>query len=295
MSVLGLLLHIHTATAACVGDCNGDGSVTVDEIVSGVSIALESTALSACASFDANGDGAVTIDELLLAINNALNSCPASGPTVVYDRVDKRPTTPFPDDYWLVSDDTKPTAVRVNVPVPTATSDVQGIFRALLSETNKLDGFSPIAHFVVELSEAPDPSSLPQTTPESLQPGASIGLFDIKPDSPTYGHRIPFRVDVRTDKSVINVTANTLLIFPGIPLDPGGRYGLVITRGLKTANGAAFGPSQFMQAALGAPTSTEVAPITQVRALATEVLTALAATAEPHITAADVVLAVRIS
>jgi len=68
-----------TATAgvsACVGDCNGDGSVTVDEIITGVNIALGVTPLSACPVFDGNDDGTVTVDEILQAVNNALNGCP---------------------------------------------------------------------------------------------------------------------------------------------------------------------------------------------------------------------------
>ncbi len=60
----------------CPGDCSGDGSVTVDELVKGVNIALGSADLSTCPVLDANGDGAVTIDELVKAVNNALNGCP---------------------------------------------------------------------------------------------------------------------------------------------------------------------------------------------------------------------------
>ncbi|HVM95202.1 MAG TPA: choice-of-anchor V domain-containing protein [Candidatus Acidoferrales bacterium] len=69
-----------TATAAvkvCVGDCGGDGEVTVDELITGVNIALGVTPVSACPVFDSSGDGEVTIDELLQAVNNALNACPA--------------------------------------------------------------------------------------------------------------------------------------------------------------------------------------------------------------------------
>ncbi|MBI3782418.1 MAG: hypothetical protein HY270_03345 [Deltaproteobacteria bacterium] len=68
-----------TATArenACVGDCGSDGEVTVDELITGVNVALGVTPLSACPVFDANGDGEVTIDELLQAVNSALNACP---------------------------------------------------------------------------------------------------------------------------------------------------------------------------------------------------------------------------
>jgi hypothetical protein len=62
---------------ACSGDCNGDGSVTVDEIIRGVNIALGNSELSTCPSFDGNGNGAVTIDELIQGVNAALTGCPA--------------------------------------------------------------------------------------------------------------------------------------------------------------------------------------------------------------------------
>ena len=65
---------------ACVGDLNGDGQVTVNEILIGVNIALGSVPLSAGPSFDADGDGQVTIDELLRAINGALSGCAPTEP-----------------------------------------------------------------------------------------------------------------------------------------------------------------------------------------------------------------------
>lgn len=63
--------------AGCVGDCNGNGEVTIDEIIKGVNIALGSLALDQCPSFDANGDDVVTVNELIQGVNNALNGCPA--------------------------------------------------------------------------------------------------------------------------------------------------------------------------------------------------------------------------
>jgi len=59
-----------------VGDCDRDGSVTVDELILGVNIALGELPVADCPSFDADGDGQVTIDELTLGVNTALN-----GPT----------------------------------------------------------------------------------------------------------------------------------------------------------------------------------------------------------------------
>lgn len=62
--------------AACVGDCNHDGAVTVAELLQGVNIALGAASATACAALDANGDGEVSINELLAAVNAALNGCP---------------------------------------------------------------------------------------------------------------------------------------------------------------------------------------------------------------------------
>lgn len=61
----------------CGGDCDADGEVTVDEIVTGVAIALGTRALDECVSFDEGGDGEVTVDELLRAIQAALTGCAA--------------------------------------------------------------------------------------------------------------------------------------------------------------------------------------------------------------------------
>jgi subtilisin-like proprotein convertase family protein len=65
----------------CAGDCSGDGSVTVDELILGVNIALGAAAMTQCPSLDTDGDGAVTVDELIRAVNHALTGCPAPDPT----------------------------------------------------------------------------------------------------------------------------------------------------------------------------------------------------------------------
>ncbi len=65
-----------TGTAPCVGDCGGDGEVTVNELIIGVNIAVGSAPVTMCTVLDVNGDGEVTIDEILRAVNNALNGCP---------------------------------------------------------------------------------------------------------------------------------------------------------------------------------------------------------------------------
>ena len=61
----------------CVGDCNGNGTVAINELVVGVNIALGNAQVSGCTSFDKNANGGVEINELVQGVNNALNGCPA--------------------------------------------------------------------------------------------------------------------------------------------------------------------------------------------------------------------------
>jgi hypothetical protein len=80
--------------AQCVGDCDGGGHVTIDELILGVNIALNSQLLSACPAFDADNDGMVAINELILGVNNALTACntiPVATPTAT-----RTPGTPSP-------------------------------------------------------------------------------------------------------------------------------------------------------------------------------------------------------
>ena len=65
-----------TVSSACIGDCNGDHTVAINELLLGVNIVAGDAALSACAALDANQDGAVIISELVQAVNNALGGCP---------------------------------------------------------------------------------------------------------------------------------------------------------------------------------------------------------------------------
>jgi len=59
-----------------VGDCDGNAEVTVDELITGVNIALGSAVVDGCLSMDSSADGEVRVDELVSAVNNALLGCP---------------------------------------------------------------------------------------------------------------------------------------------------------------------------------------------------------------------------
>jgi hypothetical protein len=102
----------------CVGDCNDDGSVQINELILGVNIALNVVALSECPSLD-NGQGMVTVDRLIAAVNSALCDCamcPTPPPGTATPTATPETATPTPtggemvsmwtvDDYNIASSD----------------------------------------------------------------------------------------------------------------------------------------------------------------------------------------------
>lgn len=75
-SYVPLLCWSMTATPpVCTGDCDDDHSVTVDELVILVGIALGKENIAACTAGDAKGGDQITVDEILIAVNNALDGC----------------------------------------------------------------------------------------------------------------------------------------------------------------------------------------------------------------------------
>ena len=67
------------ASGLCVGDCGGDNSVSIAELITGVNIALGLKPLTTCSPFDRNGDHRVTVDELIAAVGSALAGCGSAG------------------------------------------------------------------------------------------------------------------------------------------------------------------------------------------------------------------------
>ena len=82
-SLLLLTLTLPVESAAvirpeiCAGDCNHDRTTAVDELVSGVGIALGSMQIGRCPVLDLSGDGRANIDELVAAVHSAIEGCPA--------------------------------------------------------------------------------------------------------------------------------------------------------------------------------------------------------------------------
>jgi len=81
---LGLTLGLvpRAVRAQCTGDCNMDGKVTVDDLLTMISVDLGELPFSDCTMGDANGDNKIDISEILKAINIATNpggACPSTG------------------------------------------------------------------------------------------------------------------------------------------------------------------------------------------------------------------------
>lgn len=100
----------------CPGDCDGSGSVTVDELVFGVRIALGLEAVGDCEAADTNRDSRVTIEEILQAVNAVLQGCdPTPSP---YPSVSVSPT---PQDKASPTAESTPTS-RISTPTPTSSA-----------------------------------------------------------------------------------------------------------------------------------------------------------------------------
>ncbi len=99
--VLSVPSLVRPASGACVGDCNRNGEVTVDELIIGVTISLETAPLSRCPEFDEDGTQAVEIYELITGVNNTLGGCPAE-PRVLRRPSKSSPITLADDDSVVV-------------------------------------------------------------------------------------------------------------------------------------------------------------------------------------------------
>ena len=62
------------AAQGCVGDCNGDQMVNINEIITMVNIALGSADISNCTAGDLDGDGQISISEIIAAVHDILNA-----------------------------------------------------------------------------------------------------------------------------------------------------------------------------------------------------------------------------
>ena len=74
----GWVITASSMAQACPGDCNGDGRVSVAELVVGVNQSLGLASVQTCDAFDLDADGVVTVAELIAAVAAAVDGCPAA-------------------------------------------------------------------------------------------------------------------------------------------------------------------------------------------------------------------------
>jgi uncharacterized repeat protein (TIGR01451 family) len=135
----------------CIGDCNADGEVSIDELITLVNIDLGTLPFVECPAGDGNNDGDVTIDEILRAVNAALYGCrPQLTPT----------PTPSPTVMLTLT----PTVTVV--PSPSATP-------------------RPSVTPVPSATASPSPTATPSPRPPTLTPAATPTVTPTRPATPT--------------------------------------------------------------------------------------------------------------
>lgn len=98
LAVLGMPPTALSANS-CIGDCDQDGEVAMDDLATLVNIALGNAKVQVCAAGNANQDQRITVDEILAATNAGAGDCaaaPTRSPTPI-------PPTPSSAAYAMVS------------------------------------------------------------------------------------------------------------------------------------------------------------------------------------------------
>jgi hypothetical protein len=177
------------ARAACVGDCNRDLQVTVDELVLGVHIAAAPADFARCDAFDANEDARVTIEELVTAVGHVRSSCPleptatpspTATPTVPPGCAEVEVVTALaydPDDVPQLA------GVTLTLSYAEATVSIPGS-GAVASVLDRLTDRSAVGFFQAEdldtdANQRDDQVRVAYVTTETIPPGPFIGVrFD---------------------------------------------------------------------------------------------------------------------
>jgi len=154
------------AAQPCVGDCNGDGAVSIADLVTAVNISLGATAVSACPAADRNSDGLVAISELITAVGHGLRGCPPPPtPTASSIASATDTATATPDDSPTPLDSATPSATPSTTDTPAATAtatptvlypDVSGVWdeeQLRLASSDCLEFFA--VEFAAELARRP--------------------------------------------------------------------------------------------------------------------------------------------
>jgi len=171
--------HALAAAPTCIGDCDGNGEVTIDELVRAVRIPLGELPVSECPAIDANGDGEVSINELIAAVGNALSGCAPPGSTATPTGTPVPESTPTPDTTPPTATATPATACPFDFFDDTAdpnspVCDFQGRWNPDCGDAMLEAAFA---------ASTPDVAPTPGVTPTPAAPIVVIGLVaSLNPD-----------------------------------------------------------------------------------------------------------------
>lgn len=95
-TLAGALALPAAARPSCTGDCDGNGAITVEEIVILANVALGNAPLETCPAGDTDGDQLVTVNEIVAAVIDALGGCtlPPESPTPIATSTPDAPRGP---------------------------------------------------------------------------------------------------------------------------------------------------------------------------------------------------------
>ncbi len=168
-----LVTPVAARADACVGDCGGDGTVTIDDLIKGVNLALGNTGGDPCPSFDLNDDGMVTVDEIIKGVNAALSSCtavPSATPTTIptatasptpagvialFNADASNPNNPFPSDRLLDATGhvaLPPAYLTASIPAGSKYNSVRNVGVKTASQLSALDGFGTFTPLRIRFS-----------------------------------------------------------------------------------------------------------------------------------------------
>ncbi|HVM94733.1 MAG TPA: hypothetical protein VMT89_00025 [Candidatus Acidoferrales bacterium] len=133
---LTVVLTASSARArSCLGDCDGDGEVTIDELLRAVNIVLDVEPVGTCLGY--GNASTIAVDMVISAVNFALLGCPGTptatvavpSPTfTVASTATATPTgptrtpSPTPTRTFMIGPRTSPTATETFPPLPTTST-----------------------------------------------------------------------------------------------------------------------------------------------------------------------------
>lgn len=175
------------AFARCVGDCGGDGEVTINELILGVNIALGEFPVSACPAF-ANGEGEVTIAQLITGVNNALEGCPVQPPT---------PTVTHTLTATATATTVPATPTRTAIPTGTATATVTATATGMPTGTATATASAtapgvPTGTATATATASPTATAIPTGTTSATAPPTPTPTATAVPPGPQLAGRAAF-------------------------------------------------------------------------------------------------------